>query len=249
MNRTLLDILKDSLVLYKAFIFHLIPYSLPLSIATYFILPTQDVSEIHFPELLWMPIMVGLAFLVMMIFQAALILRLNDLMMEAILSQKIIRNDLFTKSINKALPLALVIILNLAIVVIGLILLIVPGIYLAVVLVFSSFIIVLKNDESLVLADRIKNAFIESYELVKGNWWRVAAFVLLLGLLNSVIEQSIVRQFQEPLLLKATFIIFMRTFLIPVWYVCMMCLMRDLEIRKESQRNPKMKNDGKGIYL
>ncbi|MBT9175609.1 MAG: hypothetical protein DDT22_01293 [candidate division WS2 bacterium] len=89
-------------------------------------------------------------------------------------------SEAISLSVRKFLPLFVVYILGLLIVVFGIILLVIPGIFLAVKLSYPTFFILFDNQG-------VMQSFRSGWQIIKGNWWRTFALLLIWGLISGLI--------------------------------------------------------------
>jgi len=82
-------------------------------------------------------------------------------------------------SVNKLIPLFVMYILYFLIVMFGSILLIIPGIFLSIKLFYSQYFILFENKS-------VIESFRSSWQIIKGNWWRTFALILIWGIIHSV---------------------------------------------------------------
>jgi len=82
-------------------------------------------------------------------------------------------------SVRKLIPLIVMYILYVLIVVFGSILLIIPGIFLSIRLFYSQYFILFENKG-------VIESFRSSWQIIKGNWWRTLALLLIWGIISSI---------------------------------------------------------------
>jgi len=82
-------------------------------------------------------------------------------------------------SVHKLIPLFVLYILYFLIIMFGSILLIIPGIFLSIKLFYSQYFILFENKG-------VIESFRSGWQIIKGNWWRTFALLLIWGIISSV---------------------------------------------------------------
>lgn len=158
-----------------------------------------------------------------------------------------------TVGLKKFFPYLAVMILFILIVALGYLCLVIPGIYLTVALLFAPYLLITQNS-------RILESFKQSWNLVKGNWWRtlgtvllgmlmltVFLFIMLSALFLITLLIAFVYQMISPIIPAGVIMFADYTFIIIASFLyciitaysifLILCLMYDLQIRFGSAKN------------
>lgn len=117
----------------------------------------------------------------------------------------------------------------------GLMFLVFPGIYLAVALCLAPFLIVLREDEPKIsLYERIKRSFLESYSVVKDNWWLAFSVLFILVAVSVGLEWLCQKFLIDQIVLASILVISIRAFFLTLAYICILTFIYSHESKLSS---------------
>lgn len=120
---------------------------------------------------------------------------------------------------------------------IGTLCLVLPGIYLLVSLSLAPFLIVLmENGIENSFFNNIKEAFIESYQIVKGNWRMLFFMITLLLGFTIGLEWIIQRLLIDQIVLASLLVVLTRSVFLTYGYFCMLVFLYNFETDLEFVR-------------
>lgn len=231
------EILFMGCYLGKSSFLALFPFSVAFAGLGYLIQPMTKPTFVDTTD--WLALILFImGSLVMVLLHAIIIYRMHAF----IQGKSISYWESFVGGLQKFFPVLAVTILSFALITVGLMCFVIPGIYLAVTLSFASFLIVINGSKRhLSLNERVKESFLGSFELIRGNWWRTASVLLVLALASLSLETACLMLLQHQVVFAIIGCVLLRALLLPIWYASFFALLYDLRARSDmSQKNEKI---------